>query len=395
LFQDVTDKIDADLTEAQTFRFTYDGKTYEYTINQDTTVGQLISSINQSEAAKNGITAYLDDSGKLAFILPEASNIEFDDGTPDGSGVLAKLGLQVSYQSGDYTDKTYQEVKANGTDAKVKFNVAGDGEPIEASYSSNTFTINGMTFTLKSTSTAPEEIAVAHDVQAVFDSIKGFVDKYNEIIDKINSKLSEERYRSYAPLTDEQRKEMSEKEIELWEAKAKSGMIRRDQTLESALIQFRNAFSSMVSGLPSGSVSQLHQIGITTGEWSERGKLHIDEAKLKQALTEDPEQVMRLFTADDGDDKSTNGDGIANRIYQVADTFYKRIVEKAGSAATTVLDNYAIGKNIKDIDERIENMNRRLISLEERYYRQFTAMETALSKMNAQAAYLLQQFGGA
>jgi flagellar hook-associated protein 2 len=70
-------------------------------------------------------------------------------------------------------------------------------------------------------------------------------------------------------------------------------------------------------------------------------------------------------------------------------------VEKAGSSATTVLDTYTIGKSIKDIDERIENMNRRLMSLEERYYRQFTAMETALSNMNAQAAYLLQQFGGA
>ena len=39
-------------------------------------------------------------------------------------------------------------------------------------------------------------------------------------------------------------------------------------------------------------------------------------------------------------------------------------------------------------------MNQYLISVENRYWKQFTAMEKAIQQMNAQSAWLAQQFGG-
>ncbi|MEF3305169.1 flagellar filament capping protein FliD [Paenibacillus sp. GYB003] len=385
-FTAITDKIDNTLTTEQTLRLTYDGTNYDYKINKDMSLEQLITTINGSEAGKAGISAYLDDNKKLAFILPDKTKtFSFSDETSDSSDIVAKLGLSAP----DAADVVYEELSAVGTDANVTFN------NVTGSFSSNTFTINGMTFTLKEATGTTEDITVTNDTDGVFESIKGFMDKYNDSIDKINKKLTEERYRDYTPLTDEQKEAMSDKDIERWEERAKSGLIRRDQTLEGALNQLRTAFSSVVTGLSSGDISQLSQIGISTLDYSERGKLHIDEAKLKKALADNPDQVMKLFTADDNNKDSRSGDGVANRIYQIADSFYKQIVEKAGSVSTTVLDAYTIGKNIKDLDKRIDSLSTRLIGLEEQYYKQFTAMETALSRMNAQSSYLAQQFGGA
>src|SRR5690606_9679635 len=98
--------------------------------------------------------------------------------------------------------------------------------------------------------------------------------------------LKETRYRDFAPLTQEQRDEMSEDEIKRWEERARSGMLRSDQLLGSVLSNLRSALSKAVEGLPGGDLKHLSQIGITTGAWSEQGKLYIDEAKLKDAIAE-------------------------------------------------------------------------------------------------------------
>lgn len=387
-FEAVTDKIDSKLAAEQTLRISYDGNDYDFKINGEMSLQQLITTINASDAGKAGVSAYLDENNHLAFMVPDKTKaFALQDMTSDGTDILAKLGFDPSNLS--RSDVSYEEIRATGVDASIQFN----GVP--GKFSSNTFTINGMTFTLKNTNAAAEDITVTHDTQGVFDSIKSFIDKYNDVIDKINGKLLEERYRDFAPLTDVQKEEMKDTDIENWEKKAKSGLIRRDQTLESALNQFRTAFYSVVTGIPSGDLAQLSQIGISTMEYSERGKLHIDEDKLKKALSDNPDQVMKLFTADDNNKDSRSGDGVANRIYQIADSFNKQLIEKAGSASTTVLDSYTIGKNLKDMNKRIDTLAQRLSDMEERYYKQFSAMESALNNMNAQSAYLAQQFGGA
>src|SRR5690606_8962365 len=119
--------------------------------------------------------------------------------------------------------------------------------------------------------------------------------KYNEIIGKINEKLREERYRDYRPLTDEQRKEMSDREIELWEERAKSGLLRGDIILSNALSNMRTAFYNNVD--TDGPFKHLAEIGIkTTANYMEGGKLEINETKLKEALAQDSDAVYKLFS---------------------------------------------------------------------------------------------------
>ena len=88
----------------------------------------------------------------------------------------------------------------------------------------------------------------------------------------------------FLPLTDEQREKMSDKEIEKWEEKAQIGLLRNDRTLNSILSSMRGAMSA---GTDEG--DYLFQIGITTGEWKQGGKLVIDEEKLRKAVSEDPQ----------------------------------------------------------------------------------------------------------
>ncbi len=102
-------------------------------------------------------------------------------------------------------------------------------------------------------------------------------------------------------MTDEQREQLTEKQAEKWEEKAKSGILRGDSILSNALSNMRQALYRKVEAAPEG-FQQLAQIGITTTpNYLEGGKLLIDEAKLRQKIEENPDAIYRLF--------SNNGSG--------------------------------------------------------------------------------------
>jgi flagellar hook-associated protein 2 len=255
----------------------------------------------------------------------------------------------------------------------------------------NTFTINGITYTLKKANSSAT-ITSSTDVDSMFNTIKGFVDKYNEIIGKINDKISEERYRDYPPLTDEQKEAMTEKQIELWEEKAKSGLLRRDSILSSGLSQMRLDIYSTVSGTSiNTNYDTLSEIGITTSSnYLENGKLIIDETKLRKALETDPNAVFELFNASGSD---FNTKGLAKRLRDTIKSTIGKIEQKAGKTLWTN-QQFAIGRNLNQINDQIDRFEDRLKQIEDRYWRQFTAMEEAINKANSQSMYLMNAFGG-
>jgi flagellar hook-associated protein 2 len=118
----------------------------------------------------------------------------------------------------------------------------------------------------------------------------------------------------------------------------------------------------------------------------EQGKLFIDEDKLKEALTNKPEEVMELFTKNDV--------GIGQRVYKELNDVVKNLSDRAGSPASFV-DNSIISKRIAQMNEEISKWQDRLVTIEDRYWKQFTAMEKALSQMNSQSSWMQQNmFGG-
>lgn len=122
----------------------------------------------------------------------------------------------------------------------------------------NNFTVNNVTYQLKNTTNSPVSLDVATDVDGIYEKIKDFVTQYNELIDMVNGKLTEKKYRDYTPLTEEQKKDMTEKQIELWEEKAKSGLLRGDTILSGATNQMRTDFYSNVS--VNGESAEAHSV---------------------------------------------------------------------------------------------------------------------------------------
>lgn len=269
----------------------------------------------------------------------------------------------------------------NGTFGSVEV----DGVLVD-SLKTNQTTVNGLTLNLIQAGD-PTTINIQADPTESFSKIKDFVESYNEIIVDLENKLIEKRYPDFQPLSDDQKKDMTDKEIELWEEKARSGLIQNDPLIKNALRDLRSAFMSQVTGLTPGTVSLSSDIGINTAKY-EGGKLFIDEEKLKGALRDNPEEVMQLFT------NKTGGTGIGERVYTEINNIIKRLGERAGSPSYSV-DNSVISNRIKQMEKQVERWEDRLTRIEDRYWKQFTAMEKALSQMNSQSAWMQQNmFGG-
>ncbi len=218
-------------------------------------------------------------------------------------------------------------------------------------------------------------------------------------IELVNKELTTKPDRDYSPLTSEQKKELSESEIETWEEKAKSGMLYGDSDLRMLSSDLR----FIIGG---GNAEALKAVGITTSTlYSDNGKLTLDESKLRAALETDPESVEKLFTAPQGtkNEKGNDITGIATNLKNVMDKYVKTLgsmdskgilIKKAGSTSSPMsLTENGFYKQIAEINKQISKLQTRLESERDRYIKQFTSLETLISQMNSQSSWL-SQLGG-
>ncbi|TWT27809.1 flagellar filament capping protein FliD [Planomicrobium sp. CPCC 101110] len=323
--------------------------------------------------------------------------LEFKDsaGTGENSALAQKIinnGTENTFSTGATAATGFITKAGNGA---VEFN----GIAVN-NLTSNKTTINGLTLNLvkpkidtDASDTVDNSIitvTVQSDTTKTFETIKNFVTKYNEAITEIEKQLVEKRYPDFQPLSAEQKKDMSESEVELWEEKARSGLLRNDPILKSAMQDLRRAFMNPVEGIPKENLNLLSEIGISTGSYSEGGKLFIDEDLLKEKLNSNPDEVMNLFTNKVGD----RSVGVGALVYEELNDVIKKLSERAGSPASTI-DNSTISKKIKQMNQEITRWQDKLVRIEDRYWKQFTAMEKAMSQMNSQSAWMQQNmFGG-
>lgn len=341
------------------------------------TLDTLIAKVNE----KTGVTMFFDSkTGGLSVTAKNTGDVAGDDIVLTGA-LFERLGIDQASVSATTPDTNL--TVTSGKNASFTYN------GVETNRASNTFTINGFEITLKGETNGQDvTFSSTADVDKIADKIIKFVDEYNKLVEKLNTEINEKKYRDYQPLTAEQKEAMEEKEIELWEEKARSGTLRNDSTLSSALTKMRTDFYSPVSGL-SSALDQLSEIGITTTKnYLDGGKLTIDEKKLKEAIAQDPNAVRQLFAKDATD---TADKGIARRLRDTIKDTMSTIEEKAGKA-TSVNNTFTIGRNLDNVEDQIERFQDRLIQIEDRYWRQFTAMEKAIQQANQQSAYLMQQF---
>lgn len=249
---------------------------------------------------------------------------------------------------------------------------------------------------MPTTTTPPVTLTSTTNVDDMMKTIKDFVDTYNGLVKDLTNQSRESKYRDYAPLTAEQREDMSESEIKLWDEKAKSGLLRNDALVRKGLSEMRSIVYQSNPGIEDSKFNSLFNIGITSSKnYNEGGTLEINETKLRKALEEDPDAVEKLFNNIGGKkDDVVNGETVDTRGYldklrESMKSFEVSIEKKAGRSTMTDAQ-YSIGQNLMDTEKRISTWQDKLKNLEARYWKQFGAMEAAINKANSQASMFMQ-----
>ncbi|MDR6553575.1 flagellar filament capping protein FliD [Paenibacillus qinlingensis] len=383
-----TTSLDSTTPIGETFSFTVGSKSIDVAATD--TMSNVISKIN-AQSSTTGVTASYVQGDKSITFTSKATGSAASVTIGGAFGASNKLGLSagtVDKNSTAFAGATAFQASKDALPGNVKIN------GIDYAFTGSSLTFDGLEFNLKSVGST--RVNMKTDEDAIFNSIKGFADKYNELISKVNTKLTESKYNDYKPLLDEEKEAMNETQIEKWEAKAQSGLLRRDSILSGALTDFRKVLTDRVEG--SGidpKFDTLSEIGITTGGYQENGKLYIDEDKLRQAISQNGTQVMDLFTkysADTDRTKNFKESGIAQRLYAQVNNSIKDLTDKAGSSAY-LSDKSVLGKELRELDTNIRSWKERLEKKEDSYWRKFTAMEKAMSQANSQSSWLSQQTG--
>lgn len=385
------------LTNAELSSISINGKTI--VLDETDTIDKMIQKINASEA--NVTLSY--DSLKDGFTLTSktegaVNNISIDAGSNTETLFANLFGVSDLIDDGTGTINVSRN---EGVNALLKIN------DVDIVQSNNNFSLDGINYSLKETSNVAIDIGIQTDTTSIIDNVKNFVKEYNELVDFINGKLTEKKNYDYKPLTDEEKEALTEDEVKKWEEKAKAGMLRGSSELSGMLNELRNAVIEPIEGVG----ITMAQIGISSSSYSDRGKLTIDETKLKSALENNYDDVVQLFTKksevtySDSANRSTRDlqNGVGSRFEDIIKDYVRttrdtngnkgKLIIKAGVENDSSQFSNDFQKRISGYDDRIADLLDYLTNRETYYYTMFSKMESALSQMESQSSALMNQLG--
>lgn len=276
--------------------------------------------------------------------------------------------------------------KVEGEDAEIWLN------GVQYTGSSSTFTINNLTIDALAT-TGNDEISIttSTDTQGIYDKVKDFLTEYNNIINEMTKLYNADSSKGYDPLTDDEKDSMSDKEIEKWETKIKDSLLRNDTTLSGVMSAMTTAMSQAVeiNGKKySLSSFGIHTLGYLNAAENEQNAYHIDgdeddtntsgnADKLMTAITEDPDMVMQF-------------------MQNVTTNLYNAIGDKMKSttlsSAFTIYNDKQMTTQYKDYTKLIKEWETKISDKEDYYYKKFSSMESALTKLNSTQSSLSGYF---
>lgn len=276
--------------------------------------------------------------------------------------------------------------KVDGEDAEIWLN------GVQYTGSSSTFTINNLTIDALAT-TGNDEISIttSTDTQGIYDKVKDFLTEYNNIINEMTKLYNADSSKGYDPLTDDEKDSMSDKEIEKWETKIKDSLLRNDTTLSGVMSAMTTAMSQAVeiNGKKySLSSFGIHTLGYLNAADNEQNAYHIDgdeddtntsgnADKLMTAISEDPDTVMQF-------------------MQQVTTNLYNAIGDKMKSttlsSAFTIYNDKQMATQYTDYTKLIKEWETKISDKEDYYYKKFSSMESALTKLNSTQSSLSGYF---
>ena len=286
------------------------------------------------------------------------------------------------------TLKGSKAFKVDGEDAEITLN----GAPFTSS--SNTIEVNGLTITCKGeTNGEVITLTTENDVSGIYDMVKNFIKEYSSLINEMDKLYNADSAKGYEPLTDDEKDAMSEKEVEKWEEKIKDSLLRRDSTLSTVSSAMKEIMaSSFTVGGKSMSLSDfgIETLGYFNAADNEKNAYHINgdedeetlktkDNTLKEMITKDPDTVVDFFTQ------------LSKSLY---DKLNKLMARSDYSSLNSVYDDKKMKEDYDDYTSKIKTAEDKLTDYEDKWYKKFSAMETALAKMQSNASAITGLLGG-
>lgn len=307
---------------------------------------------------------------------------------------MKEAGISIETKEDGKFSLTYEDSSKNlasGTDCKATITKDGKIYEVEGN-KNNSITLDGVTFKFNSVTTEEVKITGKTDTKAIKDKLVKFVDDYNKIMEKLNTLINEKRDKDYMPLTEAQKEEMTDKQIELWEKKVKEGQLSRD----SDLIRIRNSMKNAMSSLSGGTGESLAAFGIkpvSDYNGNKNGTFTIDEEALNKALENDIENVMNTFIASS---KNDSDKGALQKLKSIFDTETQSstsaLIKKAGMEGSSTASNNTLSNKIKKYEEKISRMETIFSTKQQALYSKYARLETLMNNLNSQSSYLTSMF---
>lgn len=297
-----------------------------------------------------------------------------------------KVANAVKVMNGDYKDLA-TATKVDGCDAEITMNGA------KFTSMSNTFTINGLTFDALETTTNEVTITTTEDTDGIYNMIKNFFSEYNKLINEMDSLYNADAAKGYDPLLSEEKKELSDSEVEEWEKKIKDSLLRKDSTLSTVSDAMKTILMQGVE--VNGKQMYLSDFGINTLGYftapeNERNAYHID-GDADDSSTSKETDVLKAMIAADPDTVTAFFTELSNKLY---DSLTEKMSATTMSSAFTVYNDKQMKSDYESYTEKISKQEEKLNDLIDSWYKKFSAMETALAKLESKNSAISGMFGG-
>ncbi|MBQ3797479.1 MAG: flagellar filament capping protein FliD [Butyrivibrio sp.] len=343
------------------------------------TIDDVVSKLRGATSSVTGTSLNFNyDENNNRFFVSAKNAGDSNNFTAVSSALSDKLG----FNSTNYIEGSDAEIELNG---------------VTYTSDSNTFSINGLTITANEVA---ENITLStkQDTSGIYDNIKNMLKEYNELMKEFATAYNADKATKYKMLTDDQKEEMSDKEVEEWEKKIKDGLLSGDETISN----IRNGLKSVMNlgvdvTMKDGSTKKLYlaDFGIATGSYfatdeNERDALHIDGDKddsvtsgntdlLSAFISSDPEAVQGFFTE------------LSRSLYGKLSDLMKGTEY---SSSFTIYEDKLMASQYSSYTTKISDAEKALTAAQDRYYSKFASMEKALAKINSSSSSLSGMLGG-
>lgn len=278
--------------------------------------------------------------------------------------------------------------RVDAQDAKITLNNA------DFTSSSNVFNINGLTIKAMAKTADGETLSINTDTdtQGIYDKIKDFLTDYNSIINELTSLYNADSAKGYEPLTDDEKESMSDKEVEKWETKIKDSILRNDSTVGGVMNAMTTAM--MKSYTINGKSYSLSSFGIHTQGYlnaakNEQYAYHIDGDEDDTITSGNTDKLMDMI--------NNNPEDLEEFMKQLTSGLYSALDSKMKSttlsSAYTIYNDKQMTKEYNNYTTEIKEWETKISDLEDRYYKQFSNMETQLAKMQSSTSSISSMLG--